>query len=165
MEQVPLSQSVSVTQSLEGVFSRLDIAYRFAPEPLLGAQVNGKLFQQHVKAILEVEEQYIEPAELTDSKFNALQYAAGCVRQNLSQKFKKPTWKHPCCQDYLMCLTKMNKSTEGENEGMKENLCVKTMQLGLVIKLSNKTTNILHPNIQHSAVLQPYLTLSTMLLS
>ena len=32
-------------------------------------------------------------------------------------------------------------------------------------KYPNKTTNIRHPNIKHSALLQPYFTLSTILLS
>ena len=37
---------------------------------------------------------------------------------------------------------------------------VKTMQVGLVKKYWNKRTNIWHPKIQHSALLQPYLTSS-----
>lgn len=99
------------------MFSILNVDSNFAQDPLLGEYVNEKLFEEQVKCKFEVEEQCVEPAELTENDLNALRYAAGYVPWKLMQKFKKPTCKHPKCQGYLMCVANMTESTEEEMEG------------------------------------------------
>ena len=98
------------------LFASLGVDAKFAQDPLLGEYVNDKLFGEHVKAKFEVEAQCVEPTELTENDLNALRYAAGYVPWKLSQKFKKPTCKHPNRQGYLVCLASMSESAEEEIE-------------------------------------------------
>ena len=98
------------------LFASLGVDAKFAQDPLLGEYVNDKLFGEHVKAKFEVEEQCVQPTELTGNDLNALRYAAGYVPWKLSQKFKKPTCKHPNRQGYLVCLASMSESAEEEME-------------------------------------------------
>ena len=86
-----------------------------AQDTLLSEYVNAKLFEKHVKARFDVEEQQPEPADFTEDDLNALRYAAGYVTRKLKQKYQKPTCKHANREGYLVCLVAMNVSTEEDN--------------------------------------------------
>lgn len=98
------------------LYTGLGLESRFAQDPLLGEYVNEKVFVEHVKVKFHVEEQDVEPAELTDNDLNALRYAAGYVPWKLRQKFKKATCKHPNRKAFLVCLERMSEGSEEEND-------------------------------------------------